>query len=67
MINPGWLSVEDASRLTGYHPEHIRRLIRQGAIRAQLVGLMYFINLGSLREYLEEGKRTNDGRFGPRN
>ena len=66
MINPGWLSVKDASKTTGYHPEHIRRLIRQRVIQALVVGSMYFINLGSLRKYLEEGKRTNDGRFGPR-
>ena len=66
MTAPSGLTVKQASEQSGYHPEHIRRLIRQGKIKAELIGLVYFIDPESLREYVDEA-RASDGRYGPRN
>ena len=67
MGTPKKLTVKEASAQSGYHPEHILRLIRQDKIKAELIGLVYFIDPESLRAYVEEMKSANDGRFGPRN
>lgn len=65
MSSPYGLSVREASRLYGYHPEHIRRLVRQGAIRARKIGLMLFINKGSIDDYVERVRGTPDRRSVP--
>lgn len=67
MSKPKGITVREASERSGYHPEHIRRLIRQGKINAELIGLVYFIDPESLQAYVEDMKSANDGRFGPRN
>jgi hypothetical protein len=66
MMNSLGLTVNEASQESGYHPEHIRRLLRSKAIRGRKVGLMYFINSESLRRYVRKARSANDRRFGPR-
>jgi excisionase family DNA binding protein len=61
---PSW-SVKQASEKTGYNPEYIRRLIREGKVEAVQVGRVYLIRIESLQGYinsLDEGDR----RTGPR-
>ena len=58
----GWLSIQEASKQTGYHGEHLRRLIRQGKLEARRTGWMWFVNPDSLIAYLKE----NRGPLGPR-
>ena len=53
----GWLSTAEASSRSGYHVEHIRRLIRQGRLEAHRVGWMWFVNPDSLDAYVEDVKR----------
>lgn len=64
---PEWrgVSVEEAAKLTGYHPEHIRRLLRQGKIEAVKIGTVYLIKYDSLIGYVDEMRATGDGRAGP--
>lgn len=47
-----WLSVTDAARLVGYHPEHVRELIRESKIEARRFGArMWQVNRRSLLDY----------------
>jgi len=62
--SPSW-SVEEAARETGYHPEYIRRLCRDGKIESTKVGMAYLIKIESLRSYIAN-LDTSDGRTGPK-
>jgi len=53
----GWLLVGEVVQRTKYHPEHIRRLIRQGRLEAVRVEGRWFVNPDSLAAYLEEMKQ----------
>jgi excisionase family DNA binding protein len=49
-----WLSVEEAVELSGYHPQHIRDLARDGRVTARRFGRRAWrIERGSLLEYVE--------------
>ncbi len=65
---PDWpsCSVEEAARLTGYHPEHIRRLLRAGLIEFTKIGPAYVIKVESLMAYVREMEATGDARTGPK-
>lgn len=47
-----WLTVNQAAQLAQYHPEHIRRLVRQGKINARKFSIVWQINKSSLLQYL---------------
>jgi excisionase family DNA binding protein len=47
------LSTGHAATVLGYHPEHVRRLIRRGRLRARRVGGDYRIALDDLWPLLE--------------
>jgi len=53
----GGLPIEEVSNLTGYHPEHVRRLVREGRLEAYRIGRMWFVNPDSLDAYVEEMKQ----------
>jgi excisionase family DNA binding protein len=50
--NDEWLTVHDAAKLSGYHPESIRELVRQGKIKAQKFSIVYRVDRESLLAYL---------------
>lgn len=50
----GCMSVEQVSVETGYHREHLRRLIREGKLDAERIGWMWFIQPDSLAIYLAQ-------------
>jgi hypothetical protein len=60
-----WISVEEASRVSGYNPQHIRRLIRSKQLLAEKKGLMWWIDRISLMALLEAAKNSPDSRRGP--
>ncbi len=63
-----WISTSEAAELSGYHPEYIRRLIRQGKITVSRTGIMFWIDRASFMEYLRKSKEASkkDKRHGPR-
>jgi len=63
-MEPNWPTVRELSEQTGYHPEHIRRLIRQQKVEAKKLGLLWFVNPNSMVDYMERVQRTERG--GPR-
>lgn len=65
---PDWASVtiEEASRMTGYNKEYLRRLIRDGKIEAVRFGPAYAIKKDNLLDYIKNAKGSGDKREGPR-
>ena len=61
-----WITTAEAAELSGYHPEHVRWLIRQGRIKARKFGIVWQVNRKSLQNYIEESVHSNDGRRGPK-
>lgn len=61
-----WLSVSDAAKLSGYHPEYIRRLIRDGEIEARKFSIVWQVSKKSLVDYVESAKSKEDKRFTPK-
>ena len=57
-INSGedWLSVSEAAELSGYNPEHITRLIRQGRIDARKFSIVWMVNHESLMKYVKKAQ-----------
>jgi hypothetical protein len=53
-----WVSVSEASELSGYHPEHIRRLIRQGKINAKKFSIVWMVDRDSLLAYIDKKKKV---------
>jgi excisionase family DNA binding protein len=58
-IDGNWLTVNEAAKLSGYHPEHIRRLIRDGAITAQKFSIVWQVNRESLFAYVASQKKDS--------
>jgi len=64
--NDEWLSVSEAAKLSGYHPEYIRRLIRDGEIEARKFSIVWQVQRESLNAYIEAAKSHDDKRFTPK-
>ena len=65
---PAWeaWTVEEAAERTGYNPQYIRRLAREGKIESKKLGPYFLIRADSLRQYLKEAKAAGDARYTPR-
>jgi excisionase family DNA binding protein len=63
-----WITTQEAAELSGYHPEYIRRLVRQGKIQAELKGPMFWISKASFLKFLHEAQKSSqhDKRHGPK-
>ena len=62
-----WLTVKEAAELSGYHPEYIRRLIRDGEITAKKFSIVWMVNREALLSYLDKARNSGDGRYTPKN
>lgn len=47
-----WMTCAEAAAATGYNAEHVRRLAREGKIKARRAGNAYLVYLPSLRAYV---------------
>ena len=58
MSNNGedWLTVNEAAKQSGYDPEHIRRLIRNGEINANKFSIVWMVNRKSLEGYIKKAQ-----------
>ena len=56
-MNEQWTTTGQAAQQSGYDPEHIRRLARNGKIKSRKWGRDWMIDVSSLLEY-----RKNEGR-----
>ena len=51
-----WLTVNEAAELSGYDPEHIRRLIRGREIDARKFSIVWMVSRESLLEYVKKAQ-----------
>jgi hypothetical protein len=51
------ITVSEASELSGYTPQHVRLLIRQGLINARRAGGIWLVEVSSLRNYIENAPK----------
>ena len=61
-----WITTKEAAVLSGYHENHLRRLIRAGEVRAKKFGIVWQISRSSLLNYLELANKSPDKRRGPK-
>ena len=52
-----WITTASAAKLSGFHVEYIRRLVRSGQIHAKKWGREWMVDRNSLLEYLEMERR----------
>ena len=61
-INGDWLTVNEAAKLSGYDPEYITRLIRQGEIKARKFSIVWQVNKESLSAYMAKAQAMGEKR-----
>lgn len=62
-INDGkWLTVNEAASLSGYNPEHVTRLIREGKVSARKFSIVWMVDRESLFAYIEKVQALGDKR-----
>ena len=54
----GYILVKDAAAATGYNPEYLRRLLRNGTLEGQRIGWSWFIRKESLHKWLQEESKN---------
>ena len=60
-----WITTEEACHLSGYHPERIRELLREGKIEGKKFGPVWQVNRASLLSYSEKIRELGERR-GPK-
>jgi excisionase family DNA binding protein len=63
---PTWITVNEGVELSGYHADHLRRLIRAGEITAVKKGNAWWVDKESLVAYIEDARESGDNRRGPK-
>jgi excisionase family DNA binding protein len=53
-VNQDWVGYPDAQRLSGFNQGTLRRLIRNGQLRATKIGGAMMIDLHSLKKYMRD-------------
>ncbi len=59
-----WITTKEASELSGYHPVHLRRLIRAGLLNARKFGIVWQVERKSLIAYMRAAEQSEDKRRG---
>lgn len=59
-----WITTKLACELSGYHPEHLRKLIRAGQIKARKFGEVWQVDPASLQAYIRAAEKSDDKRRG---
>ncbi len=57
-----WLTVQEAAKLSGYNPDYLRELIRQGKIKAQKFSIVWMVSSDSFSEYLKKAQNMGGKR-----
>ena len=61
-----WITTAQAAELSGYHPERIRELVREGQVEAQKFGTLWQVSRASLLAYVKAAQKSEDKRRGPK-
>ena len=52
-----WLTVNEAAEISGYHPEYVRQLIRDGKVIAKKFSIVWMVSKESLLEYVKSQEK----------
>jgi len=63
-FNSNFITVQYAAKYSGYNPQYIRRLLRNGKLEGIKIGQVWLIKLASLEEYFINSRSSNDRRCG---
>jgi len=61
-----FLTIEEATTISGYTEQYLRRMSRAGKIEAIKRGHFWLVNRHSLEAYMDRAADVEDKRFGPR-
>ncbi|MBI5081290.1 MAG: helix-turn-helix domain-containing protein [Chloroflexi bacterium] len=64
MPTEDWITSEEAIRISGFHQDYLRRILRAGKIISRKWGREWQISKSSLLTYLREGRKSSDKRRG---
>ena len=59
-----WISTHEASQLSGYSLQYLRRLIRKSKVLADKKGNNWWVDRKSLLTYIKAAGAAEDGRYG---
>ena len=65
MKSDEWITVSEASKVSGYNEEYITHLIRYGKIKAKKFSIVWQVSRASLLAYIERTERLGNKR-GPK-
>ena len=57
-----WITLADAVKLSGYHPEHLREMMREGRIKGRKVVIVWLVSRLSLDAYLQKQAKRGEKR-----
>jgi excisionase family DNA binding protein len=49
-----YMTTQEAAEKLGYHVVHVRRMLREGDLKGQKVGYMWFVHKPSVEEYIKK-------------
>ena len=52
-----WLTVNEAAKVSGYHPEYVRQLIREGKVNAKKFSIVWMVDKESLLTYMKDQEK----------
>lgn len=65
MAKDDWITTKEAAELTGYHRNHILRLLEAGKVKAQKWGIQWQVSRKSLMAYRLQAEKSGAKR-GPK-
>ena len=61
-MSEDWITTTEAAEISGYHSEHIRRLLRQEVIQGRKFGPIWQVEQKSLRAHMNRMKNAGKKR-----
>jgi excisionase family DNA binding protein len=62
---PEWITTAEAAKISGYHAEHIRKLIKSDRVKARKFGQVWQVDRASLLAYVRKSEKSGAKR-GPK-
>lgn len=59
-----WITTSEATKISNYHPVHLRRLTRAGLVKARKFGILWQVDRASLLAYMRAAEKSGDRRRG---
>ncbi len=66
MARTEWLSLRQAAEISGYHPDYLRDMIRQGEIKGRNLVFFWQVERSSLEAFSKQTHSHRDRRWGPK-